>query len=35
MKIDIKDFRVREGKTVNLKKWQTRVKPFYLSKFER
>ena len=32
MKIDIKDFRVREGKTVNLKKWQTRVKPFYLSK---
>ncbi len=27
MKIDIKEFRVPEGKTVNLKKWPTRVKP--------
>ena len=32
MKIDIKDFRVREGETVNLKKWPTRAKPFYISK---
>src|SRR5687768_2468598 len=32
MKIDIKDFRVREGKTVTLKKWLTHAKPFYISK---
>jgi PPK2 family polyphosphate:nucleotide phosphotransferase len=32
MKIDIKDFRVRESETVNLKKWPTRAKPFYISK---
>jgi len=29
MKIAIKKFRVREGEKVNLKKWPTRVKPFY------
>lgn len=32
MKINSKDFRVREGKKVNLKKWPTRVKPAYKSK---
>ena len=32
MKIDPDDFRVREGKKVNLKKWPTRVPPFYESK---
>jgi len=32
MKIDSKDFRVREGKDVNLKKWPTEVKPYYDSK---
>jgi PPK2 family polyphosphate:nucleotide phosphotransferase len=32
MKIDIKSFRVREGNTVNLKHWPTRVAPFYNSK---
>jgi PPK2 family polyphosphate:nucleotide phosphotransferase len=32
MKIDIKKFRVREGKTVKLKKWPTKVKSFYKSK---
>ncbi len=32
MKIDIKDFRVQEGDTVNLKKWPTLVKPVYKSK---
>ena len=31
MKIETKDFRVREGETVKLKKWPTRVKPFYRS----
>ena len=31
MKISPKDFRVREGKTVRLKKWPTRVKPCYKS----
>ena len=34
MKIDSKDFRVREGKKVNLKKWPTTVKPVYKSKEE-
>ena len=32
MKIDSKDFRVREGKQVNLKKWPTKVKRYYDSK---
>ena len=32
MKIDCKDLRVAEGKTVNLKKWPTRVKLAYKSK---
>jgi len=32
MKIDSKDFRVREGEEVTLKKWPTVVKPFYKSK---
>ncbi|MGZ8530084.1 MAG: ADP-polyphosphate phosphotransferase [Candidatus Binatia bacterium] len=32
MKIESKDFRVREGKNVNLKKWPTEVKPYYVSK---
>jgi len=32
MKIDSKDFRVGEGKQVNLKKWPTKVKPYYDSK---
>ena len=31
-KIDAKDFRVRETKKVDLKKWPTRVKPYYRSK---
>ena len=31
MKIKSDDFRVREGKDVNLKKWPTRVKPYYKS----
>ena len=31
MKIDPKDFRVKEGKTVDLKKWPTRVDSFYSS----
>jgi len=31
MKIKSDDFRVREGKDVNLKKWSTRVKPYYTS----
>jgi PPK2 family polyphosphate:nucleotide phosphotransferase len=34
MRIDTKPFRVREGGTVNLKKWPTRVKPAYKSKEE-
>jgi len=32
MKIDTKDFRVKEGEKVKLKKWPTRVKPVYKSK---
>jgi PPK2 family polyphosphate:nucleotide phosphotransferase len=32
MKIDSKGFRVREGDTVRLKKWPTKVNPFYKSK---
>jgi PPK2 family polyphosphate:nucleotide phosphotransferase len=32
MKIDAKDFRVREGKKVDLKEWPTGVKPYYRSK---
>ena len=32
MKIDAKDFRVREGDKVNLKKWPTQVDPIYDSK---
>jgi PPK2 family polyphosphate:nucleotide phosphotransferase len=31
MKIDCDDFRVREGKNIDLKKWPTRVKPYYRS----
>jgi len=34
MKIDSEDFRVREGDTVKLKKWPTRVKPVYQSKVQ-
>ncbi len=34
MKINSKDFRVRPGKTVNLKKWPTIVSPFCKSKKE-
>ncbi|HVH26151.1 MAG TPA: ADP-polyphosphate phosphotransferase [Vicinamibacterales bacterium] len=32
MPIDLSAFRVREGRTVNLKKWPTRVRPLYDSK---
>ena len=32
MKIESKKFRVREGEEVKLKKWPTKVKPFYHSK---
>ncbi|HTX21199.1 MAG TPA: ADP-polyphosphate phosphotransferase [Candidatus Aquilonibacter sp.] len=32
MKIESKKFRVREGERVKLKKWPTKVKPFYKSK---
>jgi PPK2 family polyphosphate:nucleotide phosphotransferase len=32
MKIETKNFRVREDEKVRLKKWPTRVKPFYKSK---
>ena len=32
MQISSKDFRVREDKKVDLKKWPTRVEPFYKSK---
>jgi PPK2 family polyphosphate:nucleotide phosphotransferase len=32
MRIKVKPFRVREGERVRLKKWPTRVKPFYTSK---
>ena len=31
MKIDSDDFRVREGKNVDLQKWPTKVKPYYKS----
>jgi PPK2 family polyphosphate:nucleotide phosphotransferase len=34
MKIDIKDFRVPQGKKVELDKWPTQVKPVYKSKKE-
>ena len=34
MKINSKDFRVPTGKTVNLKKWPTLVKPVFNSKKE-
>ena len=34
MKINIKDFRVPQGKKVKLDKWPTRVKPVYKSKKE-
>lgn len=30
--IDLSEFRIREGGKVNLKKWPTRVRPFYRSK---
>jgi PPK2 family polyphosphate:nucleotide phosphotransferase len=32
MKIDCDAFRVREGKTIDLKKWPTEVQPYYKSK---
>jgi PPK2 family polyphosphate:nucleotide phosphotransferase len=32
MKIEPQKFRVREGEKVKLRKWQTRIKPFYKSK---
>ena len=32
MKISSKDFRVREGHEVNLRKWRTNVAPVYKSK---
>lgn len=32
MKIHLDDFRAAEGKTVKLKRWPTRVKPYYRSK---
>ena len=32
MKIKFKDYRVRDGEKVNLKKWPTKVKPVYQSK---
>lgn len=32
MKIDSDDFRVRDDKKINLKKWPTRIKPYYESK---
>jgi PPK2 family polyphosphate:nucleotide phosphotransferase len=32
MKIDVKDFCVREGKRVRLEKWATGIRPFYRSK---
>ena len=32
MKINSKDYRVRPGAKVNLKKWPTKVKPFCKSK---
>ena len=32
MAIDVSPFRVREGHKVSLKRWPTRVRPFYSSK---
>ena len=32
MKIEARDFRVREGDKVNLAKWPTKVEPVYKSK---
>ena len=32
MKIDCKEFRVREGDEVNLRKWPTKTDPVYKSK---
>ena len=32
MRIDSKDFRVREGKEIKLKQWPTEVNPYYDSK---
>ena len=32
MKINSEDFKVREGDAVNLRKWPTKVEPFYKSK---
>jgi hypothetical protein len=32
LKINSKDFRVREGHEVNLRKWPTNVEPVYKSK---
>ena len=32
MKINSKDFRIREGDEINLRKWPTRVEPVYKSK---
>lgn len=32
MKINVSDFRVKEGEKVNLNKWPTQVEPFYKSK---
>ncbi|HKP94302.1 MAG TPA: PPK2 family polyphosphate kinase, partial [Fibrobacteria bacterium] len=34
MKLDSKDFRAAPGKKINLRKWPTRVKPFYKSERE-
>ncbi|OIR13534.1 polyphosphate kinase 2 (PPK2) [mine drainage metagenome] len=34
MKIDTKSFRVKEGTSVNLKHWATRVDPYYTSKHD-
>ena len=34
MKIDCKDFRVREGDKVHLEKWPTKVDPVYKSKHQ-
>ena len=34
MRIDCDDFRVREGKSVTLKKWPTEVKPYYKTEKE-
>jgi len=34
MKINIKDFQVKESKKIDLKKWPTKINPFYKSKSE-